>query len=216
MHPTAPSAHRAILIGSIGMGDRDRLERLIGIAGMLNGCDSDPETSTPSARLALSWRKQGFESPRERQYYQSLVSCSWRGEIFLLQIFSKLRGRTEFAPSTHQSGLAPDPVSCSGSRSGTGNAADLHRSQRHRQPGRLRPIAEARKATIVEGHTDGKGTDSYNQSLSERRAAAVPASGTASAVMVMSALPGKLSPNTSRRICVRRSPLRTSVMNTVI
>jgi hypothetical protein len=35
MHPTAPSAHRAILIGSIGMGDRDRLERLIGIAGML-------------------------------------------------------------------------------------------------------------------------------------------------------------------------------------
>jgi hypothetical protein len=37
MHPTAPSAHRAILIGSIGMGDRDRLERLIGIAGMLEG-----------------------------------------------------------------------------------------------------------------------------------------------------------------------------------
>jgi hypothetical protein len=32
------------------------------------------------------------------------------------------------------------------------------------------------------------------------------ASGTASAVMVMRALPGKLSPNTSRRICVRRSP----------
>jgi hypothetical protein len=32
------------------------------------------------------------------------------------------------------------------------------------------------------------------------------ASGTASAVMVIRALPGKLSPNTSRRICVRRSP----------
>jgi hypothetical protein len=32
------------------------------------------------------------------------------------------------------------------------------------------------------------------------------ASGTASAVMVIRALPGKLSPNTSLRICVRRSP----------
>jgi hypothetical protein len=32
------------------------------------------------------------------------------------------------------------------------------------------------------------------------------ASGTASAVMVIRALPGKLSPNTSRRIWVRRSP----------
>jgi hypothetical protein len=34
------------------------------------------------------------------------------------------------------------------------------------------------------------------------------ASGTASAVMVIRALPGKLSPNTSRRICVRRSTRR--------
>ncbi len=36
-----------------------------------------------------------------------------------------------------------------------------------------RHIAAARKAVMIEGHTDGKGSDSYNQSLSERRAAAV-------------------------------------------
>ncbi|MBV9970918.1 MAG: OmpA family protein [Xanthobacteraceae bacterium] len=34
-------------------------------------------------------------------------------------------------------------------------------------------VAKANKAVMIEGHTDGKGTDSYNQSLSERRAMAV-------------------------------------------
>jgi outer membrane protein OmpA-like peptidoglycan-associated protein len=36
-----------------------------------------------------------------------------------------------------------------------------------------RHIAAAHKAVMIEGHTDGKGSDGYNQSLSERRAAAV-------------------------------------------
>jgi len=36
-----------------------------------------------------------------------------------------------------------------------------------------RRVAEANKMVIIEGHTDAKGTDSYNQSLSERRATAV-------------------------------------------
>jgi hypothetical protein len=35
----------APLIGSIGMGDRDRLERLIGIAGMLNSALSRFDTT---------------------------------------------------------------------------------------------------------------------------------------------------------------------------
>ncbi len=34
-------------------------------------------------------------------------------------------------------------------------------------------IEAAQKRVVVEGHTDGKGTDGYNQALSERRAAAV-------------------------------------------
>jgi outer membrane protein OmpA-like peptidoglycan-associated protein len=34
-------------------------------------------------------------------------------------------------------------------------------------------IVEARRAVMIEGHTDAKGTDSYNQGLSERRATAV-------------------------------------------
>jgi outer membrane protein OmpA-like peptidoglycan-associated protein len=34
-------------------------------------------------------------------------------------------------------------------------------------------IAAAQNRVIIEGHTDGKGTDGYNQCLSERRAAAV-------------------------------------------
>lgn len=34
-------------------------------------------------------------------------------------------------------------------------------------------IARADKTVLIEGHTDGKGTDSYNQGLSERRAVAV-------------------------------------------
>lgn len=34
-------------------------------------------------------------------------------------------------------------------------------------------IARADKTVLIEGHTDAKGTDSYNQGLSERRAVAV-------------------------------------------
>lgn len=34
-------------------------------------------------------------------------------------------------------------------------------------------VEAAQKRVVVEGHTDGKGTDGYNQALSERRAAAV-------------------------------------------
>lgn len=34
-------------------------------------------------------------------------------------------------------------------------------------------IRAARRAAMIEGHTDGKGTDAYNQALSERRAATV-------------------------------------------
>jgi outer membrane protein OmpA-like peptidoglycan-associated protein len=34
-------------------------------------------------------------------------------------------------------------------------------------------IHAAKKAVLIEGHTDGKGTESYNQTLSERRAGAV-------------------------------------------
>jgi outer membrane protein OmpA-like peptidoglycan-associated protein len=34
-------------------------------------------------------------------------------------------------------------------------------------------VAAAAKTVMIEGHTDGKGTESYNQGLSERRAAAV-------------------------------------------
>ena len=37
-------------------------------------------------------------------------------------------------------------------------------------------LAAARYAVMIEGHTDGKGTDSYNQTLSERRAISVRAS----------------------------------------
>jgi len=37
-------------------------------------------------------------------------------------------------------------------------------------------LAAARYAVMIEGHTDGKGTDSYNQTLSERRANSVRAS----------------------------------------
>ncbi len=37
-------------------------------------------------------------------------------------------------------------------------------------------LAAARHAVVIEGHTDGKGTDSYNQTLSERRANSVRAS----------------------------------------
>jgi outer membrane protein OmpA-like peptidoglycan-associated protein len=37
-------------------------------------------------------------------------------------------------------------------------------------------LATARHAVMIEGHTDGKGTDSYNQTLSERRANSVRAS----------------------------------------
>jgi outer membrane protein OmpA-like peptidoglycan-associated protein len=36
-----------------------------------------------------------------------------------------------------------------------------------------RRVASADKTVLIEGHTDGKGTDSYNQTLSERRATAV-------------------------------------------
>jgi outer membrane protein OmpA-like peptidoglycan-associated protein len=36
-----------------------------------------------------------------------------------------------------------------------------------------RHITAAHKAVMIEGHTDGKGTDGYNQGLSERRAATV-------------------------------------------
>jgi outer membrane protein OmpA-like peptidoglycan-associated protein len=36
-----------------------------------------------------------------------------------------------------------------------------------------RHVAAANKAVMIEGHTDGKGSDGYNQGLSERRAAAV-------------------------------------------
>jgi outer membrane protein OmpA-like peptidoglycan-associated protein len=34
-------------------------------------------------------------------------------------------------------------------------------------------VVQANKTVMIEGHTDGKGTDTYNQGLSERRAAAV-------------------------------------------
>ena len=34
-------------------------------------------------------------------------------------------------------------------------------------------VREVKKAVVIEGHTDSKGTESYNQGLSERRAAAV-------------------------------------------
>ena len=34
-------------------------------------------------------------------------------------------------------------------------------------------IGAAKKAVLIEGHTDAKGTESYNQGLSERRAGAV-------------------------------------------
>ncbi|MBV8840268.1 MAG: OmpA family protein, partial [Alphaproteobacteria bacterium] len=34
-------------------------------------------------------------------------------------------------------------------------------------------VAQARNAVMIEGHTDGKGTESYNQGLSERRALSV-------------------------------------------
>jgi outer membrane protein OmpA-like peptidoglycan-associated protein len=33
--------------------------------------------------------------------------------------------------------------------------------------------AHAKAVTLIQGHTDGKGTDQYNQPLSERRAEAV-------------------------------------------
>ncbi len=36
-----------------------------------------------------------------------------------------------------------------------------------------RRLAAAKQAVMIEGHTDGKGTDGYNQTLSERRANAV-------------------------------------------
>jgi outer membrane protein OmpA-like peptidoglycan-associated protein len=36
-----------------------------------------------------------------------------------------------------------------------------------------RRVAQANKMVMIEGHTDAKGTDSYNQTLSERRATAV-------------------------------------------
>jgi outer membrane protein OmpA-like peptidoglycan-associated protein len=133
-----------------------------------------PVAPPPPAKTAeVAPPPKAVEVPAPKAIEVIVSKCEERlrvGADFLFD-FDRAEVRPEAAPAMSELAQRVSAALASEASGQRGNSKEVRAPDTRPEPSSS--ARAANKAVMIEGHTDGKGTESYNQGLSERRAGAV-------------------------------------------